>query len=74
MALEYGTYSREEMRAALQADNWLHAYGDPTASDAAAIKKQIRDAFYVDDDVWKAMVLAQSFQAIKQGLRGLLGT
>jgi Protein of unknown function (DUF2817) len=72
MALEVGTQSLAEVFLALRADAWLHAHGDPLASDqAAAIKAQMRDAFYGDADDWKGMVAGQSLIACRQALAGL---
>ena len=68
MALEFGTVSVMHVLEALRADAWLHAYGDLSSPDAAPIKKQIRDAFYADDDVWRGMVLGQSLQHCRMAL------
>ena len=71
IALEYGTVDTTKVMDALRADNWLHARGDPLGPDAAAIKAQIRAAFYVDDDLWRGMVLGQSLIAARQAAAGL---
>lgn len=71
IALEYGTIPSGEVMEALRADNWLHAHGDPTGPEAAAIKAQIRAAFYVDSDLWRGMVLGQSLIATRQAMAGL---
>ena len=71
IALEYGTVATAEVLEALRADNWLHAHGDPLSPDGQAIKAQVRDAFYVDTDVWRGMVLGQSLIAVRQALAGL---
>ena len=71
MALEYGTQDGNKVIDALRADNWLHAHGDPSGPEAAAIKAQIRSAFYVDDDIWRGMVLGQSLIATRQAVAGL---
>jgi hypothetical protein len=71
IALEYGTVDSTKVLDAVRADNWLHAHGDPTASEARPIKQQIRDAFYIDTDVWRGMVLGQSLIAVRQALAGL---
>jgi Protein of unknown function (DUF2817) len=56
---------------ALMADNWLHAHGDPADPLGRRIKAQIRDAFHVDSDLWRGMVLGQSLSAVRQALGGL---
>jgi hypothetical protein len=71
IALEYGTVDSTKVLDAVRADNWLHAHGDPTAPEARPIKQQIRDAFYIDTDVWRGMVLGQSLIAVRQALAGL---
>lgn len=71
IALEYGTVATAEVLEALRADNWLHAHGDPLSPEGQAIKAQVRDAFYVDRDVWRGMVLGQSLIAVRQALAGL---
>ena len=71
IALEYGTVDSAQVMEALRADNWLHAHGDPTGPEAAAIKAQIRAAFYVDTDIWRGMVLGQSLIATRQAVAGL---
>ncbi len=71
IALEYGTVDSAQVMDALRADNWLHAHGNPSGPDVVAIKAQIRAAFYVDDDVWRGMVLGQSLIATRQAVAGL---
>ena len=71
IALEYGTVPSAEVMDALRADNWLHVHGDPTGPGAAAIKAQIRAAFYIDTDIWRGMVLGQSLIATRQAVAGL---
>ena len=71
IALEYGTVESAHVLEALRADNWLHAHGDPLSPEGQAIKAQVRDAFYVDTDVWRGMVLGQSLIAVRQALAGL---
>lgn len=71
ISLEYGTVDSARVLDALRADNWLHAHGDPSGPDAKAIKQQIMDAFYVDTDVWRGMVLGQSLMTVRQTINGL---
>ena len=71
MALEVGTRDPREVLNAVRADAWLHSYGDPMNAQGRAIKAQIRDAFYGDQDDWKGMVAGQSLIAIKQALASL---
>ncbi len=73
LALEIGTVRADVVMAALMADNWLHAHGDPVGPEAPAIKAAIRDAFYGDADDWKGMVAGQSLIACRQAMAGLVG-
>ncbi len=69
--LEFGTVPISEVTVALQADNWLHQNGGAKNPQAAAIAKQIRDAFYVDASDWKEAVTAQAHQVCAEALTGL---
>lgn len=71
VAMEYGTVSSAQVLYALRADNWLHIHGDPLGPEAAAIKAQIRDAFYGDRPDWKGMVAGQSLLVTRQAVAGL---
>jgi hypothetical protein len=71
IAIEFGTVSPLQVLDALRADNWLHVHGDPAASWPSAIKKDTLGAFYVDNDIWKGMVLGQSLAATRQAVAGL---
>lgn len=71
IAMEFGTVDSNRVLEALIADNWLHAHGDPASLEGRRIKAQIRDAFYIDTDTWRGMVLGQSLAAIRQALAGL---
>jgi len=70
IGLEFGTVAMSDVTAAMIADNWLHAHGDPEGPAAAAIKKQIRDAFYCDDADWKNQVTATTVEILEAGLKG----
>lgn len=74
VAIEFGTVAPLDVLAALRADNWLHAKGDPKGPEAAAIKAQIRDAFYVPTDLWRGMMLGQALVAQRQAASGLGAT
>jgi hypothetical protein len=71
VALECGVLPPDKVGAALRADNWLHAHGDPTAPEAGAIKKLIRGAFHSDSPVWQGMALGQGLAACRAALGGL---
>jgi hypothetical protein len=71
IALEFGTVALEQVLHALRAEQWLTNHPEVTGAKAAAIKQQLRDAFYVDTPAWKAAVLAQGRQAAMRGCAGL---
>ncbi len=71
IALEYGTLPVEGMIAALRADHWLEMHPEAPPEQAAAIKQQMRDAFYIDTPEWKQQLLDQANEAARQALAGL---
>jgi hypothetical protein len=72
IAMEYGTQPQMEVMQALRADHWLHLHPDAAdQAQAAQIKQQIKDAFYVDADDWKGMIVSQARQALFQAVEGL---
>jgi hypothetical protein len=71
-ALEFGTVSTFEVFMALRADNWLHTLGDPEGPDAAAIKAQIRAAFFPDKDDWKEAIWRRGEEVMRQTVQGLM--
>jgi hypothetical protein len=71
MALEYGTVPVMETFQALRAEQWLHAHPEAPASLAAAIRKQVRAAFYTETEAWREQVLAQAREALSQAVDGL---
>ncbi|MEM7094017.1 MAG: M14 family metallopeptidase [Actinomycetota bacterium] len=54
VAIEYGTVDTITVLMSLRADAWLHGHGDPTATEAAAIRRQVWTAFLDDDPAWIA--------------------
>jgi hypothetical protein len=60
IALEFGTVPLPEVFHALRADHWLHLHPDAPAEVGASIRRQMRGAFYVDADDWRAQVVAQA--------------
>lgn len=71
LTLEYGTKPGPAVLNALRADQWLQ--NNPQASDTqrTQIKRQLRDAFYIDSDDWKRRVLEQAREVTAQTLKGL---
>jgi hypothetical protein len=71
VALEFGTVGPLEVLEALRADNWLHTRGDPAGPEATAINAQMLNAFYLDNDAWRGMVLGQSLATTRHAVAGL---
>ncbi|CAD5108433.1 M14 family metallopeptidase [Zestomonas carbonaria] len=69
--LEYGTVPSEESCMALRADQWLQAHPDTDEATRTAIRKRVRDAFYVDNDAWKTRIVEQGLEAARQAVAGL---
>lgn len=74
IALEYGTYPRDFIEPAVDAEHWLHADSEIAfdSDGAKAIKAKMRQAFYPDTKSWQDMVLFRSRQVIEQTLTGLV--
>lgn len=71
IALEFGTLPLVQMLDALRADQWAQNHPEAPELQRAAIKRQVRDAFYVDTPEWKAQVLSQASEAARQAVAGL---
>lgn len=71
MALEYGTQTLEEVLVALRGAHWLDIHPDAPAPLRERIVRDMRDAFYVDTEVWKGMVLGQARVAVLQAVTAL---
>ena len=72
MALEYGTYPLEHTLQALRAEQWVHNHPEAPLEQREAIKRAMRDTFYVDADDWKAKVYEQAKRACLRGLACLV--
>jgi hypothetical protein len=71
IAIEFGTVAPLQVLDALRADNWLHKHAAANASWPGPTKNAMRDAFYVDSDVWRGMVLGQSLMVSRHAISGL---
>jgi predicted deacylase len=71
-ALECGTRSMRDVFNALRKDNWLHRVaGNTDNADAAAIRRETRDAFYVDTPEWKRSVWKHGLEVVQQALAAM---
>ncbi len=71
IALEFGTLPIMGMIGALRADQWLENHPDTPEAERAAIKRRMRDAFYIDTDEWKQQIAEQALAAAHGAVRGL---
>jgi hypothetical protein len=71
MGLEFGTLPNEEVLEALRADAWMRSHQEAPAALRDKIRRQLRDAFYCDNDEWKGMVLGQSRVILLQTIGGM---
>jgi hypothetical protein len=71
MVLEYGTFSLEHTLQMLRAEHWLHQHPEAPQEQGATIKRALRDAFYIDADDWKTMIVAQAQAASLQAITAL---
>ncbi len=71
IALEYGTVPMMDVLDALRADQWIENHPDADPELQHRIKRSVRDAFYIDEDDWKAQVIEQGFDAAHLALKGL---
>jgi hypothetical protein len=71
MTLEYGTLPNPQVRRALRGEAWLAGHPDAPRGLADAIRRETRDAFYVDADDWKGMILGQFRALALQTINGL---
>jgi hypothetical protein len=71
IALEFGTKPIFEVLTALRADHWLHAVPDRRTPLREGIKRQMRDAFFIDNPAWKAAVYGRVADFVLRASRGL---
>lgn len=71
LTVEFGTYPVRPVLRALQADNWLHLRGELDSDLGRAIKAEVRERLYPDDDNWREMVWVRSRQLLRHAIDGL---
>jgi hypothetical protein len=72
ICLEFGSRPSDCVREALRADHWLQQHPECPVGLAADIKRNLRDAFYPEEDQWKQMVWQQAREAYVQAIYGLV--
>lgn len=73
MGLEFGTLPDGEVLTRLRADTWLRSHPEAPDAQKRAIRQDLRDAFYCDNDEWKGMIAGQARTAVLQAVQGLSG-
>jgi hypothetical protein len=71
LGLEFGTKPALEVLTALRGDNWLHCAPNLQSSLRPQIKKNLRDAFYVDAPHWQAAVYGRTADFVVRAARVL---
>lgn len=71
LSIEYGTVPPDRVAAALQADNWLYAHGDPKSPLGQEIARGMREAFLVEEPDWAETIHEQAARHAGRALRGL---
>jgi hypothetical protein len=71
IALEFGTVPIMDTLNALRADHWLSLHPGASQDLSTSIRRRMKEAFYVDTDVWRAEVIVQARQAMFQAADGL---
>ncbi len=71
VTIEFGTRDISTVLNALRGDNWLYQRGDLTSPIGKGIKKDIRSAFYPEEDDWKYSVWSRSCDVIKLAMHGI---
>jgi len=73
IALEYGTQPLLQVLQALRAEHWLHLHPEAPSELAAAIRRQMLEAFYTDTPEWRQRIWEQAREAMVQAVDGLAG-
>ena len=71
LGLEFGTRPVVEVLSALRGDHWLHRARNPQSLLRAQIKRNLRDAFYVDASYWRAAVYGRAADFVCRAARAL---
>ncbi len=69
--LEIGTHEVLKVFMAVRAEAWLHRRGDPRSPEGRAIKRAMRDAFFVDEPSFRDAVLERGIEVIEDAIAGM---
>ena len=73
-AIEYGTLPQGNVMNALRGDHWLYAHGELDSDQGRQIKKDMRAAFFGEDEKWQQDVYDRGLWATQKALAGLAGS
>ena len=71
LVLEFGTRDMPEVMSAVQADNWLHHHGARDTTAGRVIARRMHEAFFIDEDDWKAAVCVRAKEVVERALAGM---
>jgi hypothetical protein len=71
IAMEYGTLPVLDCMQALRGEQWLRRHPEAPASQADAIRAEVKRAFFTDTPEWKRTIIAQAREAMQQAVEGL---
>ena len=74
IVLEFGTWEINRIADAMRNSFCLQRFGDRSSPLGKKIRQELQDAFYVDADDWKQMVLRRSGQVIAQAVSGMFAS
>ncbi len=66
VGLEFGTLDWATVTHAMRADIWLYVHGKPTSSRGDQIRRQVKDAFFIDEEKWKSMICRRGIDVIQR--------
>jgi hypothetical protein len=71
IALEFGTEPIDVVIGALRASAWANAHPHAPQVQQDAIRAEVRRAFYTETARWKAQIVQQGLQAVREGVQAL---
>ena len=71
IAIEYGTRPIQQVVDALRCDQWIENHPELDETTRRRLKRQVRDAFYIDTPEWKRQILDQAVAAAYKAINGL---
>ncbi len=72
-ALEFGTYSVDQLMTLQIEDVWLHHYGKNNSPHGINIKEKLQDFFYPKDKKWRCKIYKQAEKTIHNVIENISG-